>query len=204
MEISRPLQSGRRWSKRAETDPNGVFNTVNWQTRTTAFLNGAHERYGDIWTLKLVGGTTFVMLSEPKLIREVLSTDPEVLHAEARLATQLVGESSVLVTQGKEHDAKRDLLEPFFNREHVENYRPEIARIRGVAAESVVAGLLERGLIAEAGREETGAVRYRTTPLFERVFGLENLAALPRLDDLGDDAAAIRARLEHVADRRGA
>ena len=50
--------------------------------------------------------------------------------------------------------------------------RPEIARLRGVAADSVVAGLVERGLIAEAGREEGGAVRYRTTPLFERVFGL--------------------------------
>ena len=52
--------------------------------------------------------------------------------------------------------------------------------------------LVERGLIAEAGRESGpgGAVRYRTTPLFERVFGLESLAALPRLDDLGDDAAA--------------
>jgi segregation and condensation protein B len=84
--------------------------------------------------------------------------------------------------------------------------RPEIARIRGVSADGVVAGLVERGLVAEAGRDADagGAVRYRTTPLFERVFGLENLAALPRLDDLGDDAAAIRARLEHVADRRGA
>ena len=41
--------------------------------------------------------------------------------------------------------------------------RPEIARIRGVAADSVVAGLLERGLIAEAGREDGagGAIRYR-------------------------------------------
>jgi segregation and condensation protein B len=65
--------------------------------------------------------------------------------------------------------------------------RPDIARIRGVAADSVVAGLVERGLIAEAGRhgEAAGAVRYKTTPLFERVFGLESLAALPRLDDLG-------------------
>jgi segregation and condensation protein B len=83
--------------------------------------------------------------------------------------------------------------------------RPEIARIRGVAADGVVAGLLERGLVAEAGRDgEGGAIRYRTTPLFERVFGLESLAALPRLDDLGDDPAAIRARLEAVAERRGA
>jgi segregation and condensation protein B len=82
--------------------------------------------------------------------------------------------------------------------------RPDIARIRGVAADSVVAGLVERGLIAEAGREQGGAVRYRTTPLFERVFGLESLSQLPRLEDLGDDAAEIRARLEVVAERRPA
>jgi segregation and condensation protein B len=82
--------------------------------------------------------------------------------------------------------------------------RPEIARIRGVAADSAVASLLERGLIAEAGREAGpgGAVRYRTTPLFERVFGLESAAALPRLDDLGGDAEAIRERLHAVAEAR--
>jgi segregation and condensation protein B len=84
--------------------------------------------------------------------------------------------------------------------------RPEIARIRGVAADSAVAGLAERGLIVEAGRDDApgGAVRYRTTPLFERVFGLQSLSELPRLDDLGADAAEIRARLESVAERRGA
>jgi segregation and condensation protein B len=84
--------------------------------------------------------------------------------------------------------------------------RPEIARLRGVAGDSVVAGLVERGLIAEAGRDEHagGAVRYRTTPLFERVFGLESLSALPRLDDLGGDAEEIRERLEAIAEKRPA
>jgi segregation and condensation protein B len=84
--------------------------------------------------------------------------------------------------------------------------RPEVARLRGVAADTVVAGLVERGLLTEAGREPGmgGAVRYRTTELFERIFGLESLSALPRLDDLGDDAESIRGRLEEVADRRGA
>ena len=82
--------------------------------------------------------------------------------------------------------------------------RPDVARIRGVAADSAVASLVERGLISEAGREpgQGGAVRYRTTPLFERVFGLESLAALPRLDDLGEDAAEIRERLLEVAEAR--
>ena len=71
--------------------------------------------------------------------------------------------------------------------------RPDIARIRGVAADSAVANLLERGLIAEAGRsEEVGAIRYRTTPIFERIFGLESLAALPRVDQ----AVAFLALLE--------
>ncbi|MGZ4353042.1 MAG: SMC-Scp complex subunit ScpB [Gaiellaceae bacterium] len=81
--------------------------------------------------------------------------------------------------------------------------RPEIAKVRGVAVDSVVASLVERGLIAEAGRDEAaGAIRYRTTSLFERVFGLESLSALPRLDDLGADEAAIRERLETVAGKR--
>jgi segregation and condensation protein B len=83
--------------------------------------------------------------------------------------------------------------------------RPEIARLRGVAADSVVAGLAERGLIAEAGRDQSvGAIRYRVTPLFERIFGLESLSELPRLDDLGADADAIRDRLEQVAEKRPA
>lgn len=80
--------------------------------------------------------------------------------------------------------------------------RPDVARVRGVAADSVVAGLVERGLISESGRDEGGAVRYRTTPLFERVFELESLAALPRVDDVGADVTEIRARLEAVAEKR--
>jgi len=82
--------------------------------------------------------------------------------------------------------------------------RPEVARIRGVAADSAVASLVERGLIAEAGRESApgGAVRYRTTPLFERVFGLESLAALPRLEELGASSGEIRERLLKVASAR--
>ena len=83
--------------------------------------------------------------------------------------------------------------------------RPEVARIRGVNVDGVIAGLTERGLIAEGGRDnEFGAIRYRTTPLFERIFGLESLASLPRVDDLGADVTEIRERLEAVAEKRPA
>jgi segregation and condensation protein B len=57
--------------------------------------------------------------------------------------------------------------------------RPEIARIRGVSAESAVATLLERGMIEESGRSQFGAILYRTTQLFLRLFGLNSLDDLP-------------------------
>ena len=53
--------------------------------------------------------------------------------------------------------------------------RPEIARIRGVSSESALATLLERGLVADAGRSKFGALIFRTTELFDRLFGLEGL-----------------------------
>ena len=84
--------------------------------------------------------------------------------------------------------------------------RPDVARIRGVSADSAVANLVERGLITEAGRDDDagGAIRYRTTPLFERVFGLESLSQLPRLDDVGASTEQIRERLHEVAEKRTA
>jgi len=57
--------------------------------------------------------------------------------------------------------------------------RPEIARIRGVNAESAASTLLERGLIEESGRSQFGAVLYRTTDLFLRLFGLGSIGELP-------------------------
>src|SRR5204863_8007443 len=83
--------------------------------------------------------------------------------------------------------------------------RPEIARIRGVSSESAVATLTERGLIVEAGRSRFGAVVYRTTPLFERLFGLAGLDRLPdpaRFDPAPEDERELRERLLAAGERR--
>src|SRR5207248_8488589 len=57
--------------------------------------------------------------------------------------------------------------------------RPEIARIRGVNADSAAATLLDRDLIEEAGYSQFGAVLYRTTVQFLKLFGLRALDELP-------------------------
>ena len=83
--------------------------------------------------------------------------------------------------------------------------RPEISRIRGVAADNPVQSLLERGLIEEAGRSDRpgNPILYRTTVRFERVFGLEEgRHSLPLLEELGEDlpdAAEVRDRLQAMA-----
>jgi segregation and condensation protein B len=63
--------------------------------------------------------------------------------------------------------------------------RAQISDIRGVNSDSVLQTLLDRDLVAEAGRREGpgAAVLYGTTERFQVVFGLESLAALPALQD---------------------
>jgi len=64
--------------------------------------------------------------------------------------------------------------------------RAEIEQVRGVAVDGVVATLLERGLIENAGRAEVVGrpMMYATTPLFLEYFGLRNLDELPAADEL--------------------
>jgi segregation and condensation protein B len=83
--------------------------------------------------------------------------------------------------------------------------RPEIARIRGVASESAVATLLERGVIEESGRSQFGAVLYRTTALFQKLFGLSGIDALPDVaafDPSPDEEADLRERLLKAGEQR--
>ena len=75
--------------------------------------------------------------------------------------------------------------------------RGEIESIRGVNSDSVVSTLLDRGLIAEAGRKDVVGrpMQYKTTPFFLESFGLRSLDDLPQMElepgeripfDLGD------------------
>ena len=83
--------------------------------------------------------------------------------------------------------------------------RPEITRIRGVSADSATGTLEGRGLIEEFGRSQFGAVLYRTTPLFLRLFGLRGLEDLPDVaawDPTPEEEADLRERLLRAGEAR--
>lgn len=62
--------------------------------------------------------------------------------------------------------------------------KSEIEAIRGVNSDSVVGTLLDRELIAEAGRKDVVGrpMQYRTTPFFLESFGLRSLDELPDVE----------------------
>jgi segregation and condensation protein B len=64
--------------------------------------------------------------------------------------------------------------------------RHQVSSIRGVNTDGVLRALVDRGLVAEVGREETPGrpVLYGTTPEFLEKLGLASLSALPPLAPL--------------------
>ena len=134
------------------------------------------------------------------VLREVaggftLATDPVAEHAARRLLTK--PRTPALSQAQSECLAIVAYLQPVS--------RPEIARIRGVASESAVGTLLERGVIEESGRSQFGAVLYRTTPLFQKLFGLSELDALPDpavFDPSPEEEGELRDRLLKAGEQR--
>ncbi|HEX9968456.1 MAG TPA: SMC-Scp complex subunit ScpB [Solirubrobacterales bacterium] len=83
--------------------------------------------------------------------------------------------------------------------------RPEVARIRGVASESATQTLIERGLIEESGRSQFGAALFKTTELFDKLFGLSGLDQLPdpsKFDPSPEDERELRERLLKAGEQR--
>ena len=92
------------------------------QRRTQATLESLTERYGDVFTIRLIRGKTLVFASEPALVEAIFTADEDVLVPDAR-GLFLLGEHSVMTHHGAPHAAARQLLMPVFDHEHVESYR---------------------------------------------------------------------------------
>lgn len=62
--------------------------------------------------------------------------------------------------------------------------QPEIEAVRGVSCSSVLRTLVDRSLVAEAGRKQAPGrpILYATTPSFLHYFGLKDLSELPPLE----------------------
>jgi cytochrome P450 family 135 len=99
--------------------------------RPTRFLDDCQRRYGDIFTVRLSSQRTVVITSDPELVREVFTGDPNVLRAgEGNVVLRpLLGSRSVLLLDGPEHLRQRRLLLPAFHGERMRHYREVMSEV---------------------------------------------------------------------------
>jgi segregation and condensation protein B len=78
--------------------------------------------------------------------------------------------------------------------------RARISAVRGVNVDGVIRTLTSRGLVAEAGHDETsGAILYRTTELFLERLGLTTLDELPPVADYLPDIELLDDFIEQTS-----
>ena len=65
--------------------------------------------------------------------------------------------------------------------------REGVRAVRGVNSDSAISSLVDKGLVRELGRSESGAILYGTTQAFLEKFGLRSVRELPPLDQFAPD-----------------
>lgn len=149
--------------------------TAYWIKRPLPFLDAAKKRYGDIFTIRLLGMGPMVMISAPDAIKAVFTGSSDVLLAgegNAPLAPFL-GENSLLILDRQPHLRQRRLLLPPFHGERMQGYGRVM---RDLADESLDAWPMGKPFSAQPFMQNiTLEVILRT------VFGLEEGARKRRL-----------------------
>jgi cytochrome P450 family 135 len=103
------------------------------------FIPWLHRRYGDVFTVRMApAGRTLVMLRRPEHIKEVFAGDPHEFHAGEGngILGPVMGEHSLLLTDGDQHQRARKLLMPAFNGAALRRYQGLVSDIARREAES--------------------------------------------------------------------
>src|SRR5437588_5711775 len=162
-----------------------VLQTIGWWSRPTAFLERCRARYGRRFTIRLVGQSPFVMISDPEEIKEIFQAPPDVLHPGegAHIIEPVVGPNSVILLDEDAHLEQRKLLLPAFHGEKMQ-------RMSGLMAE-----LAEREVASwpldEPVSLHSHLQRLTLEVILRTVFGLERGAQLESLRDLLTDILAL-------------
>jgi cytochrome P450 family 110 len=82
-------------------------------------MEQTRDQLGDVFSVRVLGWSTLVLVSDPNLVREIFAADPTILRAGKAndLMGPVVGQSSVFLLDGVEHRQIRRILVNAFNLE---------------------------------------------------------------------------------------
>ncbi len=109
-----------------------TLQAIAWTWRSLPYMERCHERYGDIFTLRVRHGGTWVLLSAPEDIKRVFTADPNRLGVgEANtLLGPVLGPRSVMLLEEPQHMTRRRLmLPPFHGRLAMDGYGEMISDV---------------------------------------------------------------------------
>jgi cytochrome P450 len=206
-----------------------ALQTVATWTRPTSGMLRARERYGKRFTVQVLGQAPFVILSDPKDIKEVFTAPPDVLHPGegARILEPIVGPNSVILLDEAPHLEQRKLMLPAFHGESMQRLEDLMAeltereieswptdqpvvlheRLQGLTLEIVLRAVfgLDRGATLDRLRELlTQVLQFAENPISLLPFAQRMLAGrgpMGRLERLGEEAD--RLIFELIDERRG-
>lgn len=90
------------------------------------FLRYAQKRYGSVFAINVPFFGRSVVVSDPKLVRQVfLASTDDLINVKPNLS-RIFGPGSVFALDGKEHRARRKLLAPPFHGQSIKNYEKVI------------------------------------------------------------------------------
>ncbi|HRI52429.1 MAG TPA: cytochrome P450, partial [Pseudomonadota bacterium] len=178
-----------------------LWQTLSWLLNTTQFLERCAHRYGPIFTARIIGFGTSIMIADSGAAREVFSAGPEVVGVtHSKHFLPLVGPSSLFMLQGEPHRRQRRRLLAVLQRDHIQAQGPLIVELTDAALDSWPLG---------ARFSAHAALRELSLQLILRmVLGAESparLAALARLLTAGVRIAETPAMLIplHLQQRLG-
>jgi cytochrome P450 len=176
--------------KPSRVDTTGLPPGLPWPAwlQSIALLRFRHQtvpwlprRYGDTFTVRILpAGRPLVLFSRPEHAKEIFAGDPAVFHAGKGNAIlgPIMGEHSLLLQDGADHQRARKLLMPAFNGHALKSYQ----------------GLVERVAAAEVAGWRTG----ETFRALERMNALTLEVILTVVFGVTDESrlAALRPRVK--------
>ncbi|MBA3807382.1 MAG: cytochrome P450 [Solirubrobacterales bacterium] len=97
-----------------------------WALRPLEVMDRCYARYGNIFTLRVRRGRPWVFLTQPEHVKEVFTTDSELLRAGAGEANPLLGPllgpRSVMLLDEPQHLSDRRRLLPSFHAQRMKAY----------------------------------------------------------------------------------
>jgi cytochrome P450 len=104
---------------------------LRWALDSSGMTETATQTYGDIWSLRLMAGTTMVAVTHPELVESVFNADSTVIHKGAAqiIGQPILGKNSLVLLDEGEAMAMREVYKPPFASAHLARHSDAMAAI---------------------------------------------------------------------------